>query len=96
MIGRSSGFGAVAVIVGLSLLAACEAKLPDPPPVARAQELPLAPPGARGARAASLDPPAMPDDPIFDVPPDEALEQSEPDDAAPAPQSGVRDAGVAL
>jgi len=76
------------------LLGACETKLPDPPPAARNQELPLAPPGARGAHAASLDPPAVPAEPIFEDP-EEPLEETEPD-AAPVPQSEAPDAGVAL
>ena len=77
------------------LCGACETKLPDPPPAARAQELPLAPPGARGARAASLDPPAMPREPLFEVP-EESLEEDEAPDSAPLSPPEAEDAGVAL
>lgn len=84
-------------IWGLFLFGACGTKLPDPPPAARAQELPLAPPGARGARAASLDPPVMPAEPLFEAPPDETLEEDDGADAAPAAQpSEAQDSGVAL
>jgi hypothetical protein len=81
---------------GLLLFGACETKLPDPPPIARSQELPLAPPGARGARAGSLDPPAIPTEPMFSDPLDESLEEAEPADAAPDPEPEAPDAGVAL
>jgi hypothetical protein len=89
--GRSASW-----VLAMLLFGACETKLPDPPPGARAQELPLAPPGAKGARAASLDPPVMPSEPLFDVPPDESLEEDEAADAAPLPPSGASDSGVAL
>jgi hypothetical protein len=82
---------------GFFLFGACDTKLPDPPPAARAQDLPLAPPGARGARAATLDPPVMPAEPLFEAPPDETLEEDDGDDAAPAaPPSEAQDSGVAL
>jgi hypothetical protein len=84
---------------GFLLFGACEAKLPDPPPAAKAQELPLAPPGARGARSANLDPPVMPAEPLFEVPPDEEAEEDEGGgDAGPTtmPPSETQDSGVAL
>jgi hypothetical protein len=81
---------------GFLLFGACEAKLPDPPPAAKAQELPLAPPGARGARTANLDPPVVPAEPLF--PPDEETEGDESGgDAGPTmPPTGTQDSGVAL
>jgi hypothetical protein len=81
------------VPIALFLFAACATKLPDPPPAAQSHELPLAPPGARGARAGSLDPPMAP---TFQESPDEALEESTPEDAAPATPPGPEDAGVTL
>jgi len=72
------------LLVPLALLvtASCTAKLPDPPVVAQSQELPLAPPGARGAHAGTLDPAPLPKAKLWDDP-------EEPAEEAPAADGGA-------
>ena len=77
---------------GLSLLAACRSPAPDPAPPAASYELAVAPPGARGARAAGTDaaPPA-PSEGVLHVPGSDDEDEAEPEEDAGA----ETDAGLA-
>jgi hypothetical protein len=84
-----------AVAIAVFGWAGCSTKLPDPPPPAQTQELPLAPPGARGARAATLNAPALPTAPLWNEP-EEAAPEEPPARDAGAPIQTEGDGGVAL
>ena len=76
----------------LLLLAGCRSPAPDPAPPAASYELAVAPPGARGARAAGTDaaPPA-PSEGVLHVPGSDDEDEAEPEDDAGA----EGDAGLA-
>ena len=80
------------------LLAACSEKHGDPPPPASSVNLPMAPPGATGAKAAGReDPSAAPVSTDVPDPDDEDMPPPVPGHPTlPGPGAGDEDAGVAL
>jgi len=90
----------LALLSGIALLSACRSPAPEPAPAPARYELAIAPPGARGARAAGTDAaPPPPGEGLLRVPGTEEEEEAEPEedagsesDAGPATDAG----GVAL
>lgn len=75
-----------------ALLAACRAPAPDPAPPPASYELAIAPPSARGARAAGTDAaPPPPSEGVLHVPGTDDEDEAEPEEDAGAEES---DAGL--
>jgi hypothetical protein len=87
-----------ALVGWLLLLAACRSQKTEPAPLPASHELVMAPPGARGARAAGTDgaPPAPNEGPLGapEVDDPEPDPDPDPDDSGvPADAAGATDAG---
>jgi hypothetical protein len=89
------------VLVGwLLLLAACRSQKAEPAPLPATHELVMAPPGARGARAAGTDaaPPAPNEGPLAAPEVDDPEPEPDPgeDSGVPADAAGATDAGAGV
>jgi hypothetical protein len=84
------------LLLWLGLLAACRSPAPEPAPPAASYELAVAPPGARGARAAGTDAaPAPPSEGVLGEPGTDE-EEDEPERESDSDAGADSDAGLGV